>query len=125
MLRKRERGTCIYRERVSAIVYTYPAYVRPPLWMFLNVNVNITFVGLYRKLPNFKSSTISSSAKTQGKFLERKNAEREKVVFKSKISGFTEKKKEIQQDWKARNIITMAAHGSKKASLQTSLHDLM
>ena len=27
-----------------------------------------------------------------------KNAEREKVVFKSKISGFTEKKKEIQQD---------------------------
>lgn len=61
--------------------------------MFLNVNVNITFVGLYRKLPNFKSSTISSSAKTQGKFLERKNAEREKVVFKSKISGFTEKRK--------------------------------
>ena len=81
---------------------------------------------MYRKLPNFhhfKSSTISSAAKTQGTFLERKNAEREKVVFKSKNIRFNWKKKEIHQHWKARNIITMAADGSKKASLQTSLHD--
>ena len=59
--------------------------------MFLNVNVNITFVGLYRKLPDFhhfKSSTISSAAKTQGTFLERKDAEREKVVFKSRNIRF-------------------------------------